>query len=86
MTCDVTRGRYLLMIIDYSILLVSIVMVDYSGTFLFSFFLFFFSFVGSVAHMPRASKSIKSKVLMQRNLVKTFGRLNSLCEDDFRCN
>ena len=53
MTCDVTGGRYLLMIIDYSVLLVSIVMVGYSGTFLFPFsFLFFF--VGSVAHGPRA--------------------------------
>ena len=39
-TCDVTGGRYLLMIIDYSVLLVSIVMVGYSGTFLFTFFLF----------------------------------------------
>ena len=74
-TCDVTGGRYLLMIIDYSVLLVSIVMVGYSGTFLFPFsFLFFF--VGSVAHGPRASCDqigIKTSVVWTHQ-----------CEDDIK--
>ena len=76
-----------MMIIDYSILLVSIVMVDYSGTFLFSFFLFF-SFLLAVSRMCRVRcRSIEmQRIKLERNLVKTFGRLNGRYEDDFQCN
>ena len=72
-TCDVTRGGYLMMIIDYSILLVSIVMVDYSGTFLFVLFLFF-SFLFWQCRACAACKvdQLKCKecaIKTQRNLV-----------------
>ena len=50
-----------MMIIDYSILLVSIVMVDYSGTFLFVLFLFFSFLLLAVSRICRVQVKVSNQ-------------------------